>query len=267
VSVRQTVGQFEILVIIDCKDYVNPVDVKDVEEFLGLVEDVGANKGALVCPTGFSEAAKTRAKDGGVDLFSLVDAEDEDWRTYVAIPVVCDFRGFGSGRFKIGCSNAIRDELAREDPKLIRLYDEEHKYMGTPLTVLWAMWNRREISEDPGTRNVLLQPNHIFVQASDGHFERVEIIGEFAVVAKLYFGELPLTRISGFKDEIKGSLVLPGRTEIITDWIDTVEVEAHWQRIPSIESLAVKPFMVLTAFDIYPASLPIGSDAESLGSA
>ena len=32
----------------DCKDYSDPVDVKGVEEFIGLLQDVGANKGGMV---------------------------------------------------------------------------------------------------------------------------------------------------------------------------------------------------------------------------
>jgi hypothetical protein len=55
ISVRRVVGQFEILIIIDCKDYAKPVDVKDAEDFLGLAEDVGANKGALVSSNGQSK--------------------------------------------------------------------------------------------------------------------------------------------------------------------------------------------------------------------
>ena len=100
ISVRQTIGQFDMLIVIDCKDYSSAVDVKGVEEFLGLVDDVGANKSALVASGGFTQTAKTRAKDAGVDIYSLVDAEDHDWRSFVAIPFVCDFRGFGKIRFK-----------------------------------------------------------------------------------------------------------------------------------------------------------------------
>ena len=44
ITVRKWVGQFEIIVAIDCKDYVRPIDVKGVEEFIGLVFDINANK-------------------------------------------------------------------------------------------------------------------------------------------------------------------------------------------------------------------------------
>ena len=50
VLVRENIGQYEIKIIIDCKDYNTPVDVKGVEEFDGLLRDVGAQKGVLVCP-------------------------------------------------------------------------------------------------------------------------------------------------------------------------------------------------------------------------
>jgi hypothetical protein len=129
------------------------------------------------------------------------------------------------------------------------------------------MWNRREILEEPGLQRILIKPDPIFVKAQDGHFEQIEIIGEFEILQKFYFGELPLTKVSGFKDEITGNLVLPGKTDIITDVIDMVEVETNWQRIPSLDSLAVKPFMVLTAFDYYPSTIPSGPDYSTASGA
>lgn len=57
----------------DSKDYKNPVDVKGVEEFYGLVTDVGANKAVLVRPAGFSKAANERAQGFLIGLYSPVD--------------------------------------------------------------------------------------------------------------------------------------------------------------------------------------------------
>ena len=54
VLVREKVGQYDINIIIECKDHKRPIDVKGVEEFAGLLNDVGAQKGVLVCPKGFS---------------------------------------------------------------------------------------------------------------------------------------------------------------------------------------------------------------------
>ena len=262
ISVRRTIGQFKILIVIDCKDYANPVDVKVAEDFLGLAEDVGANKGALVSSNGFTEAAKTRARDAGVDVYKLIDAEEHDWRSDVAIPMVCDFRGLGMGNFIIRGSQAILRELALQDANHVPIYNQNHEYIGKPLTLLREMWNKREISEEPAHRRIQIKPNPIFIKAQDGHFEQVEIIGKVDVIQKLYFGGIPLTKVSGFMDESTGNLILPNGSEIITDVLSWAEVEDSWQRIPSLDSLAVKPFMVVTAFDRYPIAANDDSDAH-----
>jgi hypothetical protein len=74
-----------------------PIDVTGVEAFLGLVRDVGAHKGALICPRGFSAAAKEMARAHGIDLYSPVDMEPHKWQMRVTVPVVCDFRSAGIG--------------------------------------------------------------------------------------------------------------------------------------------------------------------------
>jgi len=41
--------------------YAEPIDVKDVEAFLGMMDDVGAKMGVIVCPKGYSAGAQRRA--------------------------------------------------------------------------------------------------------------------------------------------------------------------------------------------------------------
>lgn len=36
IAIRRRVGQYPILIVIDCKDYEEPLDVKDVESFAGM---------------------------------------------------------------------------------------------------------------------------------------------------------------------------------------------------------------------------------------
>lgn len=50
VLVEDRVGQYDIRIVLDCKDYKTPVDIKDVEECAGLFEDVSAQRGVIVCP-------------------------------------------------------------------------------------------------------------------------------------------------------------------------------------------------------------------------
>lgn len=49
-------------IVVDAKMRNRRVDVKDVEAFRGLMEDVSATHGYLVCPNGYSRAAEKRAQ-------------------------------------------------------------------------------------------------------------------------------------------------------------------------------------------------------------
>jgi hypothetical protein len=51
----------EELMVVDCKRYGSKVDIKDVEAFIGLVEDVGAAMGLLVTTEGYTAGAVARA--------------------------------------------------------------------------------------------------------------------------------------------------------------------------------------------------------------
>lgn len=56
-------------VIVDAKLHARPLDVKDVEQFEGMMRDVRADRGILVCPRGFSPGAARRAQKGiGIKL-------------------------------------------------------------------------------------------------------------------------------------------------------------------------------------------------------
>lgn len=83
VLVEQNIGQYTMRIVIDCKDYSTPVDVKGVEEFHGLVKDVRAHKGALVCPAGFSKSALKRAKKLQIDLYRPVSTGKHKWQALV----------------------------------------------------------------------------------------------------------------------------------------------------------------------------------------
>ena len=78
IAIRRRVGPYPILIVIDCKDYAVPIDVKDVESFAGMVKDVRANRGALIVSSDFTEAALNLARNHGIDAFRLVDTESVD---------------------------------------------------------------------------------------------------------------------------------------------------------------------------------------------
>jgi hypothetical protein len=66
-------------IIIDAKARSRRIDVTHVEAFRGLMEDVGATHGYLVCPRGHTPAAERRAQDAvSIRLLPLDRLEDFD---------------------------------------------------------------------------------------------------------------------------------------------------------------------------------------------
>ena len=72
-------------VIVDAKMRTRKVDISDVEAFRGLMEDVAATHGYLVCPEGYSKAAERRAQSVVsirlLPLDRLDDFDPLDWPT------------------------------------------------------------------------------------------------------------------------------------------------------------------------------------------
>jgi len=58
ISIRQNIGQMPMLIVMDCKDHKDPVDVKDMEAFAGEVRDVRAHKGVMISSNGCSGPIK-----------------------------------------------------------------------------------------------------------------------------------------------------------------------------------------------------------------
>ncbi|SFB82318.1 Restriction endonuclease [Flexibacter flexilis DSM 6793] len=68
IAIRGEIGGNKILGIVDCKYFSKNIDVKIIEGFLGMLDDVKANFGIIITNNGFSKAAKNRAIQKGVKL-------------------------------------------------------------------------------------------------------------------------------------------------------------------------------------------------------
>jgi hypothetical protein len=88
VLIEQHVAGNRILVVVDGKYFNKKVDVKGVEQFIGMLEDLGAHKGLMISKEGFSEAALNRAHFGPskVELDILNFEDTEIFQGFAAIP-------------------------------------------------------------------------------------------------------------------------------------------------------------------------------------
>lgn len=67
--------------VVDCKLYSRPVDVKGVESFIGLINDVGAETGLLVTASGVTASARARAaSERGIRVDAVSARELSAWR-------------------------------------------------------------------------------------------------------------------------------------------------------------------------------------------
>jgi hypothetical protein len=246
VLVKQKVGQYDINIIIDCKDYNKPIDVKGVEEFNGLYTDVGAQKGVLVCPAGFTKAAKELAQHLQIDLYSPVDTDPHKWTARVTIPVICDLR---SAKISFGVAGSSPSPLSLAGDFITECSVYE---LGTG-RLLPSMrdqavqkWNSGGFPMEPGTHRDLPLFDTMNVEIDNGHGGRAEVslYAGIWVERYLYYHQLKITKITGFKDEIKGDLIT---NAFETGILSMDDVETSWKRLKDESEAPVRPVLTLTA--------------------
>ncbi|WP_394229418.1 restriction endonuclease [Shewanella colwelliana] len=248
VLVEQNVGQYTIRIVIDCKDYSKPVDVKGIEEFQGLVQDVRAHKGALVCPSGFTKAALKRAKKLQIDLYRPVSTGKHKWQAKVTAPVLCDFRSSYMS-FGIRCS-APKPLTLPQDFYNLSVQDEDGCVLGTALAAAQSKWDEGIFPSDPGEHEHVSIFGDTKVFIDNGYNDTIEVDLTVGLYVKqiLYIGHLPIDDLSGLQDEHTGALVTNAFT---TGGLNPEEVARTWKQVEDVDSLEFQPVFKLTGYDCY----------------
>jgi hypothetical protein len=226
VLVSEKIGQYDPRIVIDCKDYKSPVDVKGVEEFYGLLDDVGAQKGVLVCPKGFTRTAKTRAEGYQIDLYSPFDTEAHNWTVKATIPATCDFRNVQMS-FKISSSVPYPLKLAHGFFFNDMVFDKSGNALGFTLDNAKNKWNAGFFPTEVGEHINLpiFDVPETLIDNGYGMKIPVELTVSTLVQRELYFGQLPVPRVSGFKDEFSGMVITNAFT---IGLVSPEEVERDW---------------------------------------
>jgi hypothetical protein len=248
VLVEQNIGQYQMRIVIDCKDYSKPVDVKGIEEFQGLVQDVRAQKGALVRPSGYTKSAKRRAKKLQIDLYSPVDTDPHKWQAVISAPVLCDFRNVFMG-FAIKCS-APKPIMIPQEFYNLPVQDENGAILGTALEVAQQNWNDGVFPSDVGEHNDVSIFGDKTVLIDNGYDDTVEVTLEVRLLVKrqLYLGHLPIDSLKGLKDEHSGHVVTNAFT---TGVLDPLYVQNNWKKVIEGEKLEFEPVFKVVGYHCY----------------
>lgn len=239
ISIRQNIGQYSILVAIDCKDLSVPVDVKGVEEVIGLVQDIGANKGAIVSASGFTSTALTRGEKAGLDLLRLVDTGDHDWKAYAALPTLCHYYGIKGFSFTFSGTGPFFMPYV-DDIREIDVYNDKNESLGKIGEILLKQFREGVLPKKPGLHKHV---DFIKEKAKTKHEDQyysMSITADIDVESASYYGELPLDEITGFKDEITGKTSFKSMK---TSTFSFEDIEKNWKKIDHEEDLAIKPVL------------------------
>ena len=73
VLIEGKVGAINIKIVVEAKNYDRPVGIEKVEALKTKLDDVIANMGVIVCPSGYTQGAKNLAQSNGIKLFEVFD--------------------------------------------------------------------------------------------------------------------------------------------------------------------------------------------------
>jgi hypothetical protein len=85
---------------------------------------------------------------------------------------------------------------------------------------------------------------------------RVNLFANYLVIEKIRFGRVPIQEMTGLFDYQRETTATTGFT---TGTIDTRAIESQWQEVDSLESLAIKPILLLGRQSI-PRRVPVPPD-------
>lgn len=243
ITIRARVGQFDLLCVIDCKDHKRPIDLPALGSFLDLLQDVGAQKGAMVAAKGFTGAAIERARAAGVDLLTLLDAEEHEWQTLVKIPVIASI---WSPDFRLSLETTAPQPLSLPDPpgRLV-LRCKGGEVLGIVHNLILDRW--QEISTGPGPHRPCSLPltnEDAYIEVGGSLFPiRIQI--ELMPINRSYLGYIPLEDLSGFVNLTGNAITL---SKLGTGPLSFDLIENTWKLLdPASEPITPPVLMTIHA--------------------
>lgn len=243
VLVRDRIGQYEFMIIIDCKDHVKKLDVREIGTFYDLIQDVGAHRGVLVCPKGFTSGALERAKELRIDLYSPVDTEPHKWKVSATAPCIVDYRSAAIAiRFSVSSPHHWVIPYDMNDNEL---FDENEQRRPPLIETMFNNWFDNKYPIDPGIHED--QPIYegttlMRVNPETELKMPITLTANVHVEQRFYFGHAKIENISGFLDHQTGGVI----TNAFDFLVNHDEVESSWKIINSIEDAPTQPLFIST---------------------
>lgn len=254
ISIRYQLAGYDLLLIIDCKDYASPLDVSDVGAFKSLASDVRANKAVMISTNGYTPAAIEMARSAGIETRTYVETDVTEWQSPYSIPVLVSSISIRTWNVHASSVPGFRMAFPTHIPfSFIETFALDGTALGPILVLLGKVWHQNSALNVPGTHRVLLA-EHVMIRVGHEEFH-VRLEANVNVVERHFLGPLPV-HFEGFVDEQKDAITTNSLT---TDFIDFSAIQrgdaAGWTEITDKDGMAVKVVFRMGVVDALPESV------------
>jgi hypothetical protein len=227
VSVKAIVGGLhDILMILDCKDHKTPADINKVDGLYGMMQDVSAHKGAIVCNKGFTDGAKKRAKEiNDIQLLYAFDSGSVDWILRLAFRVFCVFSGLKEYNLSIN-SHDVKFPEGSDLRKFI-IYNKDGTIRDFAWNMLIKLWNSGQLPGEPGEHRTTLD-TEAYIKTKDVLNGPFQLDAVFRVESNSYYKIAPITECQGFVNAATDKL---HATELTLELGILKDIESTWNRM------------------------------------
>ena len=176
-------------------------------------------------------------------LLIPIDTDPYKWRVKVTMPALCDFR---SAAISFGFTFSAPLPM----PILPKFFNNDAfskltgKKLGTIAGCVVEKWNSGGFPTEVGAHdNLPIFDEEVTTDNGYGMQVSMNLCVGLRVTRELYFGQQPVKKISGFKDEIKGGTIA---NAFQVGMLDPEEVEKSWQKIQSESEAPIRPVISMT---------------------
>jgi hypothetical protein len=245
VSLKWTFEGRELLTIVQAKDWKAKADIKVVDGFRAVIQDVGASQGILICSAGFSKNALQYARRVGIECYNLHDASSLNWSQQLTIPLLwTDISPIVTPEFKVHLE--VGDSLAEasEDPRYNKfvLSPDNGSTLVDWMGTFDQLWNDGRLDRSGGMTRGIYDSRPLCVAVMDRSRKlRWRSVDDFRVSYEVerqsWLGMLKPADARGIINLLDDSTFTPTYIRI-EDF--PRERDASWRRVPDPDSLAIK---------------------------
>jgi hypothetical protein len=245
VSLRWNFAGRDLLTIVQAKDWKTKADIKVVDAFRSVIQDVGATQGILICSAGFSRNAMQYARKVGIRCYNVHDASSLNWSQQLTIPILwTDTSPTMMPEFNVHLE--ANDTLVGygDDPKyeVFALSPDEGTTLIDWLGTFEQMWNDGKLDRSGGTTRGIFDTKQFSLAVLDkARVLRWRPVQDFRVSYDVerhsWLGSLRPAEARGIIDLLDNSTFTP--TYLRLEDLPR-ERDASWAKVPDPDAVAVQ---------------------------